>query len=148
LSDSREYPSRPICGVGAVVRKGDSVLLIQRGREPRLGQWTVPGGAVELGESLRDAAVREIREECGIEIRLGQVMDAFDIMSMDQAGQLKYHYIVVDLAATYTSGDLRPGGDVVDARWVGNEELDKYQLDDMTRKEIKRVLNDEVKMVS
>lgn len=148
MADSREYPTRPICGVGAIVRKDKSVLLIQRGRAPRLGEWTVPGGAVELGETLRDAAVREIREECGIEIRLGQVMDAFDIMSRDRAGLLRYHYIVVDIAATYVGGDLRAGDDVVDARWVGTDELEKYQLDELTRKEIKRVLDNEVKMAS
>ncbi len=129
------------------MRKDDSVLLIQRGREPRLGEWTVPGGAVELGESLRDAAIREIREECGIEIRLGQVMDAFDIVSKDQAGRVKYHYIVVDFAASYAGGDLRAGGDVMDARWVSVEELERFSLDEMTRREIKRVLSNEVKMV-
>ncbi len=129
------------------MRKDDSVLLIQRGREPRLGVWTVPGGAVELGESLRDAAIREIREECGIEIRLGQVMDAFDIVSKDQAGRVKYHYIVVDFAASYAGGDLHAGGDVMDARWVSVEELERFSLDEMTRREIKRILSNEVKMV-
>src|SRR3972149_1306070 len=78
MTDSREYPTRPICGVGVVVKKDDAVLLIQRGRAPRLGEWTVPGGAVELGESLRAAARREIREECGIEIELGEILDAFE----------------------------------------------------------------------
>ncbi len=140
MPDSREYPTRPICGVGVVVRKGDSVLLIQRGREPRLGEWTVPGGAVELGESLRDAARREIREECGIEIQLGEVVDAFDLMSRDAAGKLKYHYIVIDFAATYVGGNLRAGDDVMDARWVTLSELGKYSLDEKTREEIVKVL--------
>jgi ADP-ribose pyrophosphatase YjhB (NUDIX family) len=105
----------------------------------------VPGGAVELGESMREAAVREIREECGIEIRLGQVMNAFDIMSKDQAGQVKYHYVVVDFAAAYAGGELRAGDDVMDARWVRVHELEKFPLDEMTRKEVKRVLSNEVK---
>ncbi len=140
MPDSREYPTRPICGVGVVVRKGDSVLLIQRGREPRLGEWTVPGGAVELGESLRDAARREIREECGVEIELGEVVDAFEIVVHDEAGKVQYHYIVIDFAATYVGGNLRAGDDVMDARWVTLSELGKYSLDEKTREEIVKVL--------
>ncbi len=140
MPDSREYPTRPICGVGVVVRKGDSVLLIQRGREPRLGEWTVPGGAVELGESLRDAARREIREECGVEIELGEVVDAFEIVVHDEAGKVQYHYIVIDFAATFSAGELRPADDITDARWVTLSELGKYSLDEKTREEIVKVL--------
>ncbi len=140
MPDSREYPTRPICGVGVVVRKGDSVLLIQRGREPRLGEWTVPGGAVELGESLRDAARREIREECGVEIELGEVVDAFEIVVHDEAGKVQYHYIVIDFAATFSAGELRPADDITDARWVTLRELGKYSLDEKTREEIVKVL--------
>lgn len=140
MADSREYPSRPICGVGVVVRKDDAVLLIQRGREPRLGEWTVPGGAVELGESLRDAARREIREECGIEIELAEVVEAFEWLSRDDAGKLKYHYIIVDFVGTYAAGILRAGDDVMDARWVTPGELGKYALHDKTREVITKAL--------
>src|SRR3972149_5676141 len=117
MTDSREYPTRPICGVGVVVKKDDAVLLIQRGRAPRLGEWTVPGGAVELGESLRAAARREIREECGIEIELGEILDAFEWLLRDDSGKIQYHYIIIDFAGRYAAGDLRPGDDVMDARW-------------------------------
>ncbi len=138
MPDHREYPARPICGVGVVVRKDDSVLLIKRGRAPYLGAWTIPGGAVELGESLRDAAIREIREECGIEIRLGDLLQAFDLMSRDEQGKLQYHYIIIDFAATYAGGDLHAGDDVSDARWVVLSELEDYTLDERTREEIGR----------
>ena len=77
MTESREYPSRPICGVGAVVRRDDAVLLIRRGNPPRRGDWSLPGGAVELGETLCDAAQREVREECGIEIAVVELLDTF-----------------------------------------------------------------------
>ncbi len=80
MIEPRDYPSRPICGVGVVVRNGDAVLLIQRGNPPRRGDWGLPGGVVELGETLREAAQREVREECGVEIALGDVIDAVDLL--------------------------------------------------------------------
>jgi len=125
---SREYPSRPICGVGVVVRKGHEVILVQRGQAPRRGEWGLPGGVVELGETLHESAQREVREECGIEISLGGVIDAVDVIHRDSAGNIQFHYVVVDLTATYLGGDLRPGGDVLDAHWVERRDLDAYVL--------------------
>lgn len=136
MTDSREYPARPICGAGVVVRKDDTVLLIQRGRAPRLGEWGLPGGAVELGESLREAARREVREECRIEIEVGPVIDAVDVMQRDDSGRLQFHYIVVDFVATYVSGDLRAASDVTDARWVARSDLEGYTLNPKTREVI------------
>lgn len=133
MTDAREYPARPICGVGVVVRKDDTMLLIQRGRAPRLGEWGLPGGAVELGEALREAARREVREECGIEIEVGPVIDAVDVMQRDDSGRLQFHYIVVDFAAAYVSGDLRAASDVTDARWVTRGDLEVYSLNPKTR---------------
>lgn len=136
MTDAREYPARPICGVGVVVRKGDTMLLIQRGRAPRLGEWGLPGGAVELGEALREAARREMREECGIEIEVGPVIDAVDVMQRDDSGRLQFHYIVIDFAAAYVSGDLRAASDVMDARWVTRGDLEVYSLNPKTREVI------------
>lgn len=136
MSDSRAYPDRPIVGVGVVVFKDDAVLLIQRGKPPRYGEWTIPGGVIELGETVRDAARREIREECGIEIALGDVIDVADIFSRDEIQRLQYHYVVVEIAAVYASGALRAGSDVLDARWVAADELARIDLKADTRQVI------------
>lgn len=136
MVNSREYPTRPICGVGVVVRKGDAILLIQRGNPPRIGTWGLPGGVVELGETLHDAARREVCEECGIEIALEDVLDAVDIVQRDAAGRVQFHYIVVDLAAEYVRGELCAASDVLDARWVARDDLDAYALSAKTREVI------------
>lgn len=126
--DAREYPGRPIVGVGAVVSRGDTVLLIRRGKPPLSGEWTLPGGAIELGETMDAAIQREVREECGIEIRVRGVVDAIDILQRDPDGRIRFHYVVVDFAATYVWGDLRGASDVQEARWVTRGELEQYYL--------------------
>lgn len=138
MENSREYPSRPICGVGVVAFRGDSMLLIRRGREPRRGEWSIPGGAVELGESVRAAAVREFREECGGEVELRDLVDVVDIFHRDDAGRLQYHYIVVDWWAEWRGGVLTPGEELMDARWVETTELDAYELRPWTREVLEK----------
>ncbi len=128
MPDSREYPSRPIPGIGVIVFDGDAVLLVQRGKPPRIGAWALPGGAIELGETIQDAARREIREECGIEINLRGVVDAVDIFWRDGEQRLQYHYIIVELAADYAGGNLHAASDVMDARWLQPTELREYDL--------------------
>jgi len=139
-NDEREYPARPIVGVGVVVRKDDAVLLIRRGAPPRVGEWSIPGGVLELGETWRAAAVREVREECGIEIALGNVVDVVDIVVHDGDERVQYHYALVDFAAEYLSGDLRAASDVSDARWVSLDELSQYALPSMTQRVIRQAL--------
>jgi ADP-ribose pyrophosphatase len=133
MTDSREYPARPIPGVGVVVRKENQVLLIRRGNPPRRGEWSIPGGAVELGETWREAAVREVREECGVEITLGEIIDAIDILFRDDEGRPQYHYAIVDFAGTYVSGHVRAGSDGLDARWVSIDELETFEIAAMAR---------------
>lgn len=136
MSDSREYPARPIVGVGAVVQKDDCVLLIQRGQEPGRGMWSLPGGTVELGEHLPDAAAREVREECDVIADIGAVIEAFDLILPDDSGRAKYHYVIIDFAARYISGKARAASDVVDARWVKLSDLGQYPLNEKTRQVI------------
>lgn len=133
MVDEREYPARPICGVGVIAFSDEAVLLIQRGKEPRRGEWSIPGGAVELGETLRDAAVREFSEECGGAIELRALVDAVDIFTRDADGRMRYHYIVVDFWAEWRGGELRAASDVMDARWVHPRDLDAYGLPTWTR---------------
>jgi len=132
MSD-REYPSRPIPGVGVLVFRGDDVLLIQRGREPRRGEWSVPGGAVEIGETVREAARREFREECGGDIRVGDLVDVVDIFGRDEEGRVKYHYVVADFLAEWIGGELNRGDDAMDARWFSADEIEKLDLPPWTR---------------
>jgi len=130
---SNAYPDRPRAAVGAVVFKDNRVLLVQRGNPPAEKQWAIPGGSIELGESLQEAAEREIREEAGIVIRAGAPVFAFDTVRKDEADRIRFHYVIVDLAAEYVSGELRAGDDAADARWVSAEEIDDLNLNRLTR---------------
>ncbi|MFQ6000234.1 MAG: NUDIX hydrolase [Anaerolineae bacterium] len=138
----REYPSWPIVSVGVVVRKGSRVLLVRRGQEPRKGEWSIPGGIVELGETIRETARREVQEECGMEVQVGEVLDVIDAIYQDQEGRVRYHYVLVDLVATHLSGELKPGSDIDEARWVTREELDQFHLSEKTKSVILKALRD------
>jgi len=114
----RSYPDRPIVGVGAVVLEGGRVLLVRRANEPSKGEWSLPGGAVELGESLEEAVVREIREETGLDVEVGRVVEVLDRVRRDAAGRVEYHYVIVDYACAIRGGLLAAGTDAADVRWV------------------------------
>jgi 8-oxo-dGTP diphosphatase len=124
----REYPPAPLPSVGVIVCKEDKVLLVLRGQEPSQGKWSIPGGVVELGETVREAARREVREECGVEIDVGDVIDVIDSIVRDAKGKIRYHYTLIDLLATYVGGKLSVGSDIDDARWVSEEELTRFDL--------------------
>jgi 8-oxo-dGTP diphosphatase len=128
------YPDCPRVAVGAVVFKGDEVLLVLRGKPPAENQWAVPGGCVELGETLQEAAQREILEETGIEIQAGNPVYTFDAVERDQNGRIRFHYVIVDLAAEYISGEIRAGDDAADVRWIKSEDLQYQNVSATTRK--------------
>lgn len=113
----------PRVGVGAVLIENARVLLVRRGTEPGKGMWAIPGGLVELGETLQQAAEREIREETGLTIRAGDPFHTFDLIQRDGNGNVGIHYVIVDLQADYVSGEVTPGDDAADARWVDAEEI-------------------------
>lgn len=125
---NREYPTHPIPGVGVVCFQADAVLLIRRGKPPFADRWSIPGGAVELGERVRDAATREFQEECGGEIELRELVDVVDIFAEDVDGKLQYHYVVADFWAEWRGGALSPSSDITDARWVSPNALEAYEL--------------------
>lgn len=127
----REYPSAPIVAVGVIIREGERIVLIQRDKEPSKGLWAFPGGAVELGESLQDAARREVFEETGLIVAVGEVATVIDHVVCDEAGQTRYHYVIIDYMARPMGGTLQPGTDVSDARWFRLADLDDL---DMTEK--------------
>lgn len=128
------YPDRPELAVGAVVFRNECVLLVRRGQPPSENDWAIPGGRVELGESLQDAAQREVREETGLDIRAREPVHTFDVIERDSTGAVRYHYVVVDLKADYLRGSVRPGDDAADARWIAEKELPHLQVSPPTRR--------------
>jgi len=123
----REYPKQPIVGVGGVVIEGNRVLLIQRGQEPLKGEWSIPGGMVELGESLAEGVRREVREETGLEVKPLEIVGVFDRIQKN-GSRVQYHYVIVDYVCRRTGGRLKSGSDVLDARWVKREDLLQYRV--------------------
>ncbi|MFP4392963.1 MAG: NUDIX hydrolase [Desulfohalobiaceae bacterium] len=130
---SRKYPDFPRLGIGALVLHGGQVLLVRRGTAPAMGQWSIPGGMVELGESLQQAAEREILEETGISISAGEPAYVFDWIEKDPAGRVLYHYVIVDLWAKYLGGSLYPGDDALQAEWINFSGLQDFCLNQNTR---------------
>ena len=130
-STTRKYPDAPRPAVGAVVFKGDAVLLVQRANPPSQGMWSIPGGRVRLGETLQAAAEREILEETGVVIRANTPILAFDVIQKDDRGVVKYHYVIVD---DYVSGDPRAGDDAADACWITQDALAGLTVNPATRR--------------
>src|SRR5687767_2941674 len=124
--EGRHFPARPVVGVGAVVFDGDHVLLVQRAHAPLKGEWSLPGGAVELGETLAAALVREVREETGIDVEVGPVVEVLDRLHRDADGRLQYHYVVVDYLCRPLSTRIVHGTDADNARWVDPADLPTY----------------------
>ncbi len=133
MSGQREYPDRPIVGVGGVVIRDGQVLLVQRAQEPLSGKWTLPGGAVELGETLEEAVVRELREETGLEVRVLELVEAFERIARDGSDRPRYHYVLLDYLCVPVSGELLAGSDVAAADWVRPEEFARYQVSEKAR---------------
>lgn len=128
------YPNHPRVAVGAVVFKEGKVLLVLRGKPPADRQWSIPGGCVELGETLQEAAEREIAEETGIVIKAKKPIYVFDVIQRDENGHIRFHYVIVDLAAEYISGEIKAGDDALDVSWVSVNDLKNRNVSDETRK--------------
>jgi ADP-ribose pyrophosphatase YjhB (NUDIX family) len=124
----REYPARPIIGIGVAVIKGDHVLLCQRGTPPYLGQWTIPGGAQDVGETCEAAARRELMEECGLEVGPLQFCAHVDTIRRDDAGRVRYHYTILDFCARWVTGEPVAATDVTAVVWAPMDALEPYGL--------------------
>ena len=134
----RKYPDQPIIGVGGIVFREDQVLLVKRGKEPNLGRWSIPGGAVQTGETLKEAVIRELREETHLEVEVLVVTKVLDRIFRDPDGRVAYHYVLVDFLCHPKKGELRPDSDAADARFVPLQELSSYSLPPHTLEVIHR----------
>ena len=124
----RDYPERPILGVGAVILHDGRALIVQRASEPRKGEWTVPGGVLEVGETLRSGIEREVLEETGLLVKAGPVVDVYENIWPDASGKTEFHYVLVDFLCELISGELQAGTDAAEARWITVEELHDLSL--------------------
>jgi len=139
---SRQYPSAPIVGVGVITLNDEKkVLLVKRGNEPSKGLWSVPGGMVELGERVREAGIREVKEECNIDVEPEEVISVVDIILKDKDNGVKYHYVLIEYLAKYLGGDIQAQSDVAEAGWFSCNELDNLNLPEVTRKVVEKAFD-------
>ncbi|MCQ5340710.1 MAG: NUDIX hydrolase [Candidatus Methanomethylicia archaeon] len=135
----REYHDHPLIGAGILAIENGKVLLIKRGNEPNKGLWSIPGGLVKLGESPEEAAIREFKEETGLNAIIEKLLGIFNIVIKDNEGKIKYHYIVVDYLGKVIGGELKPGSDVLDAKWFDINELKNIQTSSTVIKAIEKI---------
>ena len=140
---SRQYPPRPITGVAGIILDGDRILLSMRGKPPSKGKWGLPGGAVEVGETVKEALIREVLEETGVTVRPIRLITFLDSIHRDDDGGVRYHYVLFEYLCEYASGEVSPSSDAPDARWVKFSELDSVDIMPSTKRFIEKVLAEE-----
>ena len=128
MTDTRRYPDRPFVGVGAVIVQDGRVLIVKRKYDPLAGRWSLPGGGVELGETLEASVAREMLEETGLDIEVGPVIEVFDRITRDEEGRVRYHFVLVDYLCWPVGGRLQAASDVAEAIFVAPADLEAYQL--------------------
>lgn len=141
----RDYPDRPIVGVGAVIVDNGRALLVRRGTEPLKGEWSIPGGVVELGETLREAAAREAKEETGLEVEPGEVLEVVDRIMRDPESKVQYHYVLVDFLCRRLAGEAQAGADASELRWITAHELESFPIADSAANVVRKGLEQAVK---
>lgn len=137
----RDYPERPLIGVGAVIVSQGRVVVVRRGHEPLKGEWSIPGGVLEIGETLRAGAAREALEETGLVVEAGEVLEVLDRIVRDKEGRIQFHYVLIDFLCRVTGGELRAGEDADEARWLNAEELDEFPIADSAAEVLRKGLN-------
>jgi 8-oxo-dGTP diphosphatase len=138
----RDYPDRPIVGVGAVIVQENRAVLVKRGAPPLQGEWSLPGGVVEIGETLRTAAEREALEETGLVVEAGDVLEVVDRIIPGENGRTQYHYVLIDFLCRVTGGELRAGGDAADTAWAAEDELEKFRLEKLALDVVRKGLRE------
>jgi 8-oxo-dGTP diphosphatase len=132
-----QYPVGPQTAVGAIIFRDDKVLLVKRCNLPGKGLWAIPGGRVKLGETMKEAARREVKEETGVVISPKEPVFVFDLIDRDDEGRIRFHYVIVELLAEYLSGEPNPGTDASEARWISSQELKELPVSKTTRELLK-----------
>lgn len=132
--NTNAYPTRPRVGAGAIVIHDEKILLVKRGADPGRGLWAIPGGTLQLGETLQACAAREILEETGIKVAVGECIYLFDLIERDEAGKIKFHFVVVDFAALYVEGEPKGADDAEEAGWFSPDELNNLPVSQNTLK--------------
>lgn len=139
---NREYPDHPFVGVGAVIVRDNRVLLIRRGQAPLLGEWSLPGGVLECGETLREATIREAREETGLAVEVGEMLGVYERVIRREDARVRYHYVLIDFLCRPVAGQLKAASDAAEAEWFTREELPPlnltYDANDVVRKGLAR----------
>ncbi len=135
---TREYPDRPLIGVGAIIIENDRVVLVKRAHPPIQGQWSIPGGVLEVGERIREGAVREAREETGLIVEPGELLGVFDRILHDADKRIQYHYVLIDFLCRRIGGELRAASDAAEVRWFEPEELPPLNLAEDTLEVIQK----------
>ena len=136
----REYPDGPVVGVGVIVLKGQRALLIRRANDPGRGQWSVPGGVVELGETLQEAARREVCEECDVDVIVGSNIDLYDLVERDDRGRIRFHYILIHFIADYQRGQPQAGSDALEVAWASEQEVHGLIMPERLRETVLKAL--------
>ena len=134
----REYPDRPLIGVGAIIIDRGRALVVRRATEPLKGEWSIPGGVLELGETLRTGVVREAKEETGLDVVPVEVLEVYDRIVADADGRTRYHYVLIDYLCELAGGELRAASDVSEVRWITEAELREFQIADSAEEVIRR----------
>jgi 8-oxo-dGTP diphosphatase len=145
VTSSREYPERPVVGVGGVIIDNGRAVLIRRGSEPLRGQWSIPGGTLELGESLKEGVARELREETGLDVRVLELIEVFDrifpderLQSTEKKRRPRFHFVIVDYLCERIGGEPLAGSDVTDVAFSTEDELSKYSLTETATRVLKK----------
>jgi 8-oxo-dGTP diphosphatase len=134
----REYPDRPLIGVGAIIIDSGRALVVRRATEPLKGEWSIPGGVLELGETLRTGAAREAKEETGLDVVPLEVLDVYDRIVADADGRTRYHYVLIDYLCEVTGGELRAASDASEVRWITEAELETFPIADSAEEVIRK----------
>ncbi len=134
----RDYPERPLVGVGAVIVERGRVVVVRRATEPLKGEWSIPGGVLELGETLRAGVAREAREETGLDVLPLEVLDVYDRIVADAEGKTRYHYVLIDYLCEVRGGELRAASDASEVKWITRAELDTFPIADSAEEVIRK----------
>ena len=134
----REYPDWPLIGVGAIIIDRGRALVVRRATEPLKGEWSIPGGVLELGETLRTGVTREAKEETGLDVLPFEVLEVYDRIVADETGKTRYHYVLIDYLCQVTGGELQAASDVSEVRWLTEQELDGFPIADSVEEVIRK----------